>query len=228
MYTKTKLFTLGTILSVLSILFSSCGQSVTVNDTESMATLGAIVKEHLEADVRVKRIFISCSTSSYTGWGIQSISFNYTNANGEHRELFLPIEGTGNKSDRPSKTPAGKVDVSAIISHAQGISGQKQETATQDTTTPKVTATRVISDYDYSQIAKNIQESMKMAHEAGAPATGVNTYSISLYSDPARDEHSWTLMSKASDTKLEGRKMVTEYYQLQFAADGNGKVTMVD
>lgn len=221
MDTKTKLFTLTFALSALVFLFTSCGKSVVINDAESIKSLTTTLNEHLKSDDKVSRIYITCSSASFTGWNIQAVNIDYTNDKNEKRELYLPFEAAGDKRDRPATTTVGGVDVSAIMAQAKQLTGQEQ--------TPSKVASRTIADYDYTQIAKNIQKSIELAQEAGAiTMSGLENYSVTFYENPADDEHFWTIMSKASDTKLEGRKIVTEYYQLMFKADGTGKVTMID
>lgn len=205
MYTKTKLFSILTITSILAFTLSSCG-GVNINETESIKKIGTTINENLEKGSLVTRVSLSCSSSSHTGWDVQSVSVDYINAKAETRELYIPLAAAGNKSDRAASGGI-KMPDSPFIKE-----GPEKG--------------RDIVDYDFSQLAKNIENAIKQSKESGIESiSGLERYSIDFYKDATLDEHSWTLLSQATDTKLEGRKITTEYYQLKFNADATGSVT---
>jgi len=84
---------------------------------------------------------------------------------------------------------------------------------------------RAINDYDFSIIYSNVGKAAQQVIDAGAKYSGVGTYSITFNSDPTKDKHSFSILSSAGSS-VQGRNLVTEYYEHEAEADAEGNVTV--
>ena len=84
---------------------------------------------------------------------------------------------------------------------------------------------RDIKDYDFSIVYSNIAKAAQKVIDAGNTYSGVGLYRIKFNSDPSKDEHTFSIQSK-SGSSVQGRNIVTEYYEYDSKADAEGNVTV--
>ena len=184
-------------LMVLSL--TSCG-GIKLDNYDNAAALNDVIAKNLKADANVTAINIQ-PVSSYLSTEVSSIHIYSTTADGKKHltQIFLePARETIDKEleDRTSSYSKSKADPG-----------------------------RPINDYDFMVAFTNISNAAQQVIDAGMTYSGVGSYNIKFSSDPAKDKHSFSILSKAG-TSTRGRNIVTEYYEIDAEADAEGNVTV--
>ena len=128
-------------------------------------------------------------------------------------------------------------EVSAIVIRYTTEEGQRRYTHVYITESfdpqdkeynvPQKDLGRDIKDYDFSIVYSNIAKAAQKVIDAGNTYSGVGLYRIKFNSDPSKDEHTFSIQSK-SGSSVQGRNLVTEYYEYDSKADAEGNVTVKD
>lgn len=87
------------------------------------------------------------------------------------------------------------------------------------------------SEIDFSKISENVNKGAKMLEDLKGTFSGLGSYYIKAYTDPAKATQIFTLQSSAgSTTSRKGGKLVTENTYLEFkcSVDADGNVTPID
>ncbi len=85
------------------------------------------------------------------------------------------------------------------------------------------------SDIDFSRVRANLEVAGNMITKEGFDNAGTDHYVIRLNQDKSKIQHRFTLNAKNKNaTSLQGKRIVTNYFQVDFVADREGNVTMLD
>ncbi|NDW17963.1 hypothetical protein D0T53_03405 [Dysgonomonas sp. 216] len=199
---------LSFVVVVATILFSSC-ESITGYDftkQESINNMKAKIDENLPADVLVSKITFTTGDSHSFSTNMQIVTVNYYEPGSSELKRLLIYTTMDNVQDQ-----------TRFISSFD--KKHKPENAVK------------LSDLDFSKIADNVNKAAQMVVAEDYPFSGLGTYELISNADPEKALHEFSIQSRAgSDTKLKNGKMVTEteYYDIEFTADGKGEVTLVE
>ena len=185
-------------LMVLSL--TSCGGGLKLDNFDNAAALNDVIAKNLKADANVTSIRIQPITT-YLSTEVSSIDIHSTAADGKKylTQIFLePARETVEKEleDKTSSYSRSKADPG-----------------------------RSINDYDFTVVLSNISNAAQQIIDAGMTYSGVGPYKINFSSDPAKDKHSFSILSKIG-TSTQGRNIVTEYYEIDAEADAESNVTV--
>ena len=205
---KLKLILNVFVLSVFVFSFAACSDIFSLDFTKQESV--DKVREKLAAEISENAIVVGLSFGS-DNEGF-SADMNYAML------LFVEEEGAEVKSKRISlgggetrdwKTPFTK----AKLTVEDGVK---------------------LSEIDFSKIAANIQKAKDIfeSDSVGLSFSGIGGYDIKMNKDPQKIIHKFSLQSKG-DTKMtttsNGRLATeTEYYELNFEADSEGEVKLLD
>lgn len=201
-----------TTVLVICFLTLSCSETISFLENSQLADLNSKVNEYVQSNDKVEDITLLGTTTTSVGFDIEALSINYLNEANERRKVYVPLSGSSEARDDVNRV--NSVDI--LLKTKEGNKLQKG---------------RSISKYDFTIIKTNIDDAIAQAKEAGYTVEGINSYTIVFYDDASFDRHSFSLLSKVEDsTRLQGRRIVTEYYELtcSVSEDGSVKVEGLD
>lgn len=171
----------------------------------TMPNLKKTIDKELNKEAEVVSISLFMP-SSHLSTVVNLISVNYSKGGGERVLSIYPGQAIDSKDEKSNlRVPEFRV------------AGQSDGTKYG----------RIVHDYDYSIVASNVAVAGKKVVDAGYVYSGVGTYSIHFYEDPDMDVHSFTILSKIENSaKIQGRNIVTEYYEIPCSADSKGLVVV--
>ena len=182
--------------ALMALLFTSCWGGLKLDNYDNAAKLNDVIAKNLKADANVTSIRIQPITS-YLSTEVSSIDIHSTTADGKKYSTQIYLE--------PARETVEK------------------EVENRSSSRSKADLGRPINDYDFMTVFTNISNAAQQIIDAGLTYSGVGPYTIRFSTDPAKDKHSFSILSKAG-TSTQGRNIVTEYYEIEAEADGEGNV----
>lgn len=190
---------------LLAIFFTSCGgSSFDACKTEDMKTINNTINEILPANAKTRSAYLFYSTTYSTiGTNVNNINVYYDESDGNHKFANIQLD---NKEKSEIKDDNNYVEPF----------GDKNPRG------------RDITNYDFTIVSTNLNKAIDILKEEDILISGFENYIIDYYEDPQFDKHRFTLLSKAGDAKLKGRRLETEYYVISCVADADGNITFPD
>lgn len=190
------------ILTVFSfLLLTACSSSVVdCSDVKQMKNVGDEISSVIPKDAKVTNIYFTVnSTGSTVGTGFSSVRVCFDTPDKEYKVAEINFEDNNKSTISDNKT--------YVEYFGKGVLG------------------RDIANYDFGQIATNINKAESLLKEKNIEVSGIDNYTIQIYENPQDDSHTFDLLSKNGSTKFTGRKISTEYLVIECEADSEGNVT---
>ena len=195
-----KNYILGALV-LIAVTLTSCGSStVKLDNPEHIERLNSAIRKELKADVKVSAISLS-TVSNILSTEVSAIYIYYRDADDKQMITIVRLNP----------------DMETIVKENNVQRGSK----------PNQDIGRDVSDYDFSVAFSNIANAAQQVLDAGMPYNGLGDYKIDFSADPNKDKHSFSILSK-DGTSVQGRNIVTEYYEFKAKADAAGNVTVED
>jgi len=199
------------LLFLLCVLlgFCSCDSNLGVNiyDKEQLATLPAKINKYVKPDMQVTELtFMPTSAKHFTDI-MESVSITYVDPANPQRLKEMKIDLAGDKMEDSKEV---------FLNRSEFLLKKELEKAAS------------IKNLDYIVIYTNLEKAARQVSAQELDNAGTHSYSIGMDKDPALVKHHMVLNGKPKKgaTSLQGRRLVTNYYELPFTADAKGNVTM--
>lgn len=204
------------LLFVASVFFlASCRQKgINIYESDPTSALTEKINSQLKPDMKITNIRLDQAPS---------------------KAPFTDIMGSATVESLDSKNLTTGIDINLVDGKTKDVSASyniknKAQQLFNDTLVGNTTESwGTVNDIDYSNIKSNLEKAGRMITSEGFENAGTDHYTIRLSEDKDKVVHEFTLNAKNKNaTSLQGKRIVTNYFQIDFEADHNGNVKMLD
>lgn len=193
-------------LALFAFIFTSCSGNIDLTKEEDSKKISEAINKDLKEDAKATSVMLSILSNGFST-ECDMIIVYYKTPEDENRQLTLFPSGKAENSDEESKFKVSEVRIPGRAEPAK--------------------KGRAIKDYDFSVVSKNIAKAAEQVIAKGHEYSGLGTYTITYFEDATLDKHTFSILSKVENsTKIQGRSIVTEYYEFDCKADAAGNVTV--
>ena len=185
------------------LLLTSCSGGIKLDNFDDAAALNKVIADNLKADSKVTSVDIR-AVSQYLSTEVSSIQIYQTTADEKRYLTHVFLEPQQETTDKELEYKESTLPASMKSKKDPG---------------------RSITDYDFTVAFTNISTAAQQVIDSGMTYSGVGSYKITFSEDPSKDKHEFSILSKTG-TSTQGRRIVTEYYELEATADAEGNVTI--